>query len=95
MTSKSPIITSIETTVIIIGLMLTANLCSIPKVLAQDMMMPPAANIGDRKIISHFDIVPKIVRVGQNALMKIFLVDQKTNRYQMYLYRGQKLSIGL
>ena len=62
------------------GLMLTANLCSIPKVLAQDMMMPPAASIGDRKIVSHFDITPKIVRVGQNVLMKIFLVDQNTNQ---------------
>jgi len=65
---------------IIIGLILTVNLCSIPKVLAQDMMMPPAASIGDRKIVSHFDIIPKIARVGQNALMKMFLVDQKTNQ---------------
>jgi len=78
--SKRPLITNIGTMAIIIGLILTANLCSIPKVLAQDMMMPPAASIGDRKIVSHFDIVPKIVRVGQNALMKIFLVDQKTNQ---------------
>jgi hypothetical protein len=44
------------------------------------MMMLPAASIGDRKIVSHFDITPKIVRVGQNVLMKIFLVDQNTNQ---------------
>jgi hypothetical protein len=74
------LIANIGTAAIIIGLILTANLCSIPKVLAQDMMMPPAASIGDRKIVSHFDITPKIVRVGQNVLMKIFLVDQNTNQ---------------
>ena len=44
------------------------------------MTMPPTASIGDRKIVSHFDITPKKVRVGQNALMKIFFVDQKTNQ---------------
>ena len=64
----------------IVGLILTAYWCSIPNVLAQMMMMPPTASIGDRKIVSHFDITPKIVRVGQNVLMKIFLVDQNTNQ---------------
>src|SRR5215469_2363833 len=79
--SKRSLIANIETTaIIIIGLILTANLCWIPKVLAQEMMMPPAASIGDRKIVSHFDVVPKIVRVGQNVLMKIFLADQNTNQ---------------
>ncbi|HYA82452.1 MAG TPA: hypothetical protein VEH06_03245, partial [Candidatus Bathyarchaeia archaeon] len=68
---KRSLIINIGTTAIIIGLILTSNLCSIPKVLAQGMMMPPAASIGDRKIVSHFDITPKIVRVGQNVLMKI------------------------
>lgn len=66
--------------VILVGLILTANSCLIPNVLAQHMMMPPAASIGDRKIGSHFDITPKIVRVGQNVLMKIFFVDQNTNQ---------------
>lgn len=66
--------------VILVGLILTANSCLIPNVLAQHMMMPPAASIGDRKIGSHFDITPKIVKVGQNVLMKIFFVDQNTNQ---------------
>jgi len=78
--SKRSLIANIGTTAIIIGLILTANLCWIPKVLAQEMGMSTAASIGDRKIVSHFDIVPKIVRVGQNALMKIFLADQNTNQ---------------
>jgi hypothetical protein len=78
--SKKSLIVNVGTTAIIVGLILIANLCSIPKILAQDMMMPPAASIGDRKIVSHFDITPKIVRVGQNVLMKLFLVDQNTNQ---------------
>ena len=78
--SKRSLIANIGTTAIIIGLILAANLCWIPKVLAQEMGMSTAASIGDRKIVSHFDIVPKIVRVGQNALMKIFLADQNTNQ---------------
>jgi hypothetical protein len=78
--SKRSLIANIGTTTLIIGLILTANLCWIPKVLAQEMGMSTAASIGDRKIVSHFDIVPKIVRVGQNVLMKIFLADQNTNQ---------------
>jgi hypothetical protein len=80
LSSNRSLITNIATTAIFVGLILTANSCSIPKVLAQDMMMPPAASIGDRKIVSHFDVTPKIVRIGQNALMKIFFVDQSTNQ---------------
>lgn len=78
--SNASLIASFATTAILVGLILTANSCSIPNVLAQNMMMPPAASIGDRKIVSHFDITPKIVRVGHNALMKIFFVDQNTNQ---------------
>jgi hypothetical protein len=84
--SKRSLIVNVGTTAIIVGLILIANLCSIPKIFAQDMMMmPPAATIGDRKIVSHFEITPKIVRVGQNVLMKIFLVDQNTNQKIIHL----------
>ena len=44
------------------------------------MMMPPAASIGDRKIMSHFEVTPKTIHVGQNALMRIFFVDQNTKQ---------------
>jgi hypothetical protein len=78
--SKGLHTTTFVTPAILVGLILTANWCSVPNVLAQMMMMPPTASIGDRKIVSHFDITPKIVRVGQNALMKIFFVDKNTNQ---------------
>jgi hypothetical protein len=78
--SKGPHTTTFVTPAILVGLILTANWCSVPNVLAQMMMMPPTASIGDRKIVSHFDITPKIIRVGQNALMKIFFVDKNTNQ---------------
>jgi hypothetical protein len=42
------------------------------------MMMPPAASTGDRKIMSHLEVTPKVLRVGQDALMKVFFVDQNT-----------------
>ncbi|MFY9870165.1 MAG: hypothetical protein WAK17_10635 [Candidatus Nitrosopolaris sp.] len=50
--SKGSLIANFATTAILVGLILTANSCSIPKVLSQDMMMPLAASIGDRKIVS-------------------------------------------
>ncbi|MGA9845953.1 MAG: hypothetical protein WBP64_08650 [Nitrososphaeraceae archaeon] len=68
------------TTPILVGLLLITNSCTIPVALAQHMMMPPAASVGNRKIVSHFEVTPKIIRVGQNALMKIFFVDQNTKQ---------------
>lgn len=65
---------------ILVGMVLITWLYSIPIVHAQHMMMPPAASIGDRKIMSHFEVTPKLLRVGQNALMKIFFVDQNTKQ---------------
>jgi hypothetical protein len=63
---------------IIVGMVLITWLYSIPNVHAQHIMMPPAASIGDRKIMSHLEVTPKVLRVGQDALMKVFFVDQNT-----------------
>jgi len=64
----------------LIGIVLIAGLYSVPFANAQHMMMPPAASIGDRKIVSHFDLTPKALHPGQNAVMNIFFVDQNTKQ---------------
>jgi hypothetical protein len=66
--------------ILLIGMVFIVGLHSIPFAFAQHMMMPPAANIGDRKIISNLEITPKTIHVGQNALMKIFFDDQNTKQ---------------
>lgn len=77
-------ITSTNTTTIIVmatGLLM-AMICifSAPHVFAQHMMMPPAANIGDRKVTLNFQTEPAVIKSGQNVLMKVAFVDQNTKQ---------------
>jgi hypothetical protein len=47
---------------------------------AQHMMMPPAANIGDRKVTLNFQTEPAVIKAGQNVLMQIAFLDQSTKQ---------------
>jgi hypothetical protein len=44
------------------------------------MMMPPAANIGNRKVTLNFQTEPAGIKSGQNVLMKISFLDQNTKQ---------------
>jgi hypothetical protein len=66
--------------ILLVGMVFIVGLYSVPSASAQHMMMPPAASIGDRKIMSNFEIAPKAIHVGQNALMKISFDDQNTKQ---------------
>lgn len=66
--------------IFLVGMLSIIGLSSISSAFAQHMMMPPAASIGDRKIVSNFEITPKSIHAGQNALMKISFDDQKTKQ---------------
>jgi hypothetical protein len=52
----------------------------IPHAFAQHMMMPPAANIGDRKVALNFQTEPAVIKSGQNLLMKVAFLDQNTKQ---------------
>jgi hypothetical protein len=52
----------------------------IPHAFAQHMMMPPAANIADRKVALNFQTEPAVIKSGQNLLMKVAFVDQNTKQ---------------
>jgi hypothetical protein len=52
----------------------------VPHALAQHMMMPPAANIGDRKVALNFQTEPAVIKSGQNVLMKVAFLDQNTKQ---------------
>ena len=63
---------------IIVGMVLITWLYSIPNVHAQHMMMPPAASIGDRKIMSHLEVTPKVLRVALSWYNMDFYYDLET-----------------
>jgi hypothetical protein len=80
-------ITSTNTTTIIVmatdllmAMILWSLIFSAPHVFAQHMMMPPAANIGDRKVTLNFQTEPAVIKSGQNVLMKVAFVDQNTKQ---------------
>lgn len=80
-------ITTTNTTTIIMiatgplmAMILWSFIFSAPHVFAQHMMMPPAANIGDRKVTLNFQTEPAVIKSGQNVLMKVAFVDQNTKQ---------------
>jgi hypothetical protein len=44
------------------------------------MMMPPAANIGNRKVTLNFQTEPAVIKSGQRVLMKVAFLDQNTKQ---------------
>ena len=80
-------ITSTYTTTIIVmatgllmAIILWSSIFSAPHVFAQHMMMPPAANIGDRKVTLNFQTEPTVIKSGQNVLMKVAFVIKIQNK---------------
>jgi len=66
---------------ILIVMIVSSSYFSImPHAFAQHMMMPPAANIGDRKIALNFQTEPVVIKSGQNVLMKVAFMDQNTKQ---------------
>lgn len=70
-----------------IVLLLVAILCSIiillliPQINAQHHgAPPPSANIGNRKVTLNMQTEPKIIKAGQNFLMKIAFVDENVKQ---------------
>jgi hypothetical protein len=53
---------------------------TIPHASAQHILMPPAANIGNRKVTLNFQTEPAVIKSGQDVLMKIAFLDQNTKQ---------------
>lgn len=65
---------------ILIVMIVSSYFSIIPHAFAQHMMMPPAANIGDRKVALNFQTEPAVIKSGQNVLMKVAFLDQNTKQ---------------
>jgi hypothetical protein len=68
------------TTGMLMATILWSFIFSLPHVFAQHMMMPPAANIGNRKITLNLQTEPAVIKSGQNVLMKVAFLDQNTKQ---------------
>jgi hypothetical protein len=51
-----------------------------PHAFAQHKMMPPAANIGTKKVTLNFQTEPAVLKSGQNVLMNVCFPDQNTKQ---------------
>jgi hypothetical protein len=65
---------------LLMAMILWSFIFSAPHVFAQHMMMPPAANIGNRKVTLNFQTEPAVIKSGQRVLMKVAFLDQNTKQ---------------
>jgi hypothetical protein len=66
--------------ILIVMIVSSSYFSIIPHTFAQNMMMPPAANIGDRKVALNFQTEPAVIKSGQNVLMKVAFLHQSTKQ---------------